>query len=145
MGLLQYICILCCSESEMCSALSKTATIYLSRLHRGLEDCISRCQVVCCVGTRCPDTKLLSPCTCFVPTKRASPCLKGFPPAETVPGVPSATWHSLEQLKQPIQTPKAVMSRDNHIYTICAPVLTWFFQVKHGSPVTEPVALQELQ
>lgn len=74
--------------------------------------------------------------------KGISPCLKWFPPAETVP---RATWHSLEQLKQPIQTPKAVMSRHPHVYTVCAPILTWFFQVQHGSPAAEPVALPELQ
>lgn len=106
---------------------------------------MSRCRVVVSVGTRCPDTTQLGHCTCLVPRKKASPCIKGFPPAETLPGVPRATWHSLEQVKQPVQTPQAVMSRDTHVYTICAPVLTWFFQVKRRSPVTEPAALQEPQ
>lgn len=86
---------------------------------RAKEGWRSRFRVVGCVGTRCPDTTPLGPLHLFCSKQKGISLYKGVPTWRN--RVPRATYHNSEQLKQPIQPPKVVKSRDTLVYTICAP------------------------
>lgn len=136
------ICILWCSGRGMWAVLSSRARIYLS-LHQGLRGLCVQMLRGCCAGTRCPLTALVDPCLCFVPQKSTPTRVKGFSPAETLPGATGRdTWCNLEKLTKP---QSSYEQRLPFLHHLCTHVLSELFQVWHSSAVSESGALQELQ